>query len=370
MAIQRVAGSLACHADVDILLAHGEAVSTEAHGGLRVLKFPTTPTEANEFLIGKSIGHADDGDLRLCNCVDHHVADRWRVLPQRIKEEVIRGLGGNSEALFDYLSRAEYDVFVFAGFRSASTVFGMRHVPRGRKIVLLPLARATSILDLEVFDEVFARPDSILVLTDTERDLVAGRAGRGDRITNIGFALKVHEIAADTVPPDHTSNPYVLFVKDWQKTRLLPEVLRKSQVITAESDVEVVLTGRGWETLPTREGLHVRRANSRADVWRWMARAVCLIDPEPNQLLGREVLETMMCGTPIVVASDGGATQEHAEAGNGGLWFSNSPELKKAVEELCSDSLGETMGHQGRAYAQESYADPEGFIERVARSVL
>lgn len=368
--IQRVAGSLASRADVDILLAEGGSLSTEANGGLRVLKFPTTSTGAHEFLIGKSIGHADEGDLPLCNCVGHHVADRWRILPQRIKEELIRGLGGDSEALFDYLSRAEYDVFVFAGFRPASTVFGMSRVPRGRKIVLLPLARATPILDLDAFDEVFARPENILVLTDTERDLVAARAGGGDRITNIGFALKVHEIAADTVPPDHTSNPYVLFVKDWHKTRLLPEVLRKSRVIAAESDLEVVLTGRGWETLPTQQGLYVRRANSRADVWRWMARAVCLIDPEPNQLLGREVLETMMGGTPIVVASDGGAAQEHAEAGNGGLWYSNSAELKRAVEELRSDSLRETMGHQGRDYSQESYADPEGFIERVARAVL
>ena len=96
-----------------------------------------------------------------------------------------------------------------------------------------------------------------------------------------------------------------------------------------------------------------------------------MLDPEPERSLGRDVLEALLYGVPVLARADGGAAREHAEAGNGGLWY---PELRRAragdQPGWPPTGSGPILGSQGRDYALREYGDPEGFRKRVVEAAL
>jgi glycosyltransferase involved in cell wall biosynthesis len=100
-----------------------------------------------------------------------------------------------------------------------------------------------------------------------------------------------------------------------------------------------------------------------------MRRATALVDPEPHRLLGREVVEAMLLGTAVVVTASGGATREHADAGDGGLWYRSDVELDRCLELVADRRLRATLGRQGREYAERRYGNPDAFIRRVNDAV-
>jgi hypothetical protein len=107
--------------------------------------------------------------------------------------------------------------------------------------------------------------------------------------------------------------------------------------------------------------------DSRIDLWRLMAHASAMVDLAPGPLIGRECVESLRFGTPIIVPRDAaGSAPAHAEAG-GGFTFSGAPELLDAVEQLLIPSERDPRSRRGALYANYHYGDPAAFVAAVAR---
>jgi glycosyltransferase involved in cell wall biosynthesis len=131
-------------------------------------------------------------------------------------------------------------------------------------------------------------------------------------------------------------------------------------------DLRLRLVGPGAWRVP----LGLGRTGSRLDVWRWISRAFALLDPTADRLLGREALEAYLFGTPILTRDDSGASREHADLGNGGLWYRTDEELFGAIEALLDDDVRLALGRQGQEYAELEYADVDMYIKRVMTGLL
>lgn len=107
---------------------------------------------------------------------------------------------------------------------------------------------------------------------------------------------------------------------------------------------------------------------SRVNLWRLMEHALATIDVRSQGPFGREAVESMLLGTPVLVPQPG-AAMEHARAASGGLWFRGVAELLDAAGVLVDDQVGRRLGAQGAAYASVHHGDAGGFVERVARLV-
>jgi len=107
--------------------------------------------------------------------------------------------------------------------------------------------------------------------------------------------------------------------------------------------------------------------DTRTDLWRLLAHARLTVDLAPGPVIGRECIESLRFGTPIVVPA-ASAAAAHAAAG-GGLAFANYAELLEAVERLAGQQARDAMGEVGRRYADSEYGDPAAFVSRVARLV-
>jgi glycosyltransferase involved in cell wall biosynthesis len=225
-------------------------------------------------------------------------------------------------------------------------------------------------LTLRIHDEVFRRAEQILVCTETERQAMLDHLGSDsvDRLRNIGFTIGVNSLARSTEPHDYDGRSYIVVARDWTRTASVEHFIRWSHHLERQidTDLQLRLVGPGAERLP----LGIRLTASHLDVWRWMHRAICVLDPSPQRLLGREVLEAMLLSTPVVVNASGGATREHAQRGNGGLWYRTDDELYGVVAALLDRKVHDSLGEQGRAYAEENFSDTYGYVKTVTEAIL
>lgn len=143
------------------------------------------------------------------------------------------------------------------------------------------------------------------------------------------------------------------------------EVLRGAVRPLSVAEVD----GDRWRISDAENTLELPVSPSRVNLWRLMAHAEATVDLRPPGPLGRETLESMLLGTPVVVPDDS-AGHEHAAAANGGLWYRDVGELFDALRAVMAPSYGNSFAAQARAYAEDHHGRPERFVEHSAALVL
>lgn len=105
--------------------------------------------------------------------------------------------------------------------------------------------------------------------------------------------------------------------------------------------------------------------DTRTDLWRLLAHAGVAVDLAPGAIIGRECIECLLLGTPIVVPEHSAAAA-HAKQG-GGMTYSTVSGLLDAVELLSDEGVGSRIGARGRRYADEHYGNVGRFVGQVSR---
>ncbi|MDA8296819.1 MAG: hypothetical protein M0004_09580 [Actinomycetota bacterium] len=143
------------------------------------------------------------------------------------------------------------------------------------------------------------------------------------------------------------------------------EMLRAvlGRVSVAEVDIE------RWRITDGENTLLLPVNPSRVNLWRLMEHAVATIDVRPGGPLGREAIESMLLGTPVLVP-DATAAMEHARAASGGLWFAELRELVAATRAMLDYPLRNRLAAQGEAYALAHHGEMAPFVEHLAGLVL
>jgi hypothetical protein len=369
LVVRRLAGALACTADVDLLLAGGRPVPGERDATARVLRFAGTEVarQHRDVYLRAAFGLADFHQPVTCACTEAVTRELAAQVPRALQRRLADLACPQSEGLRAYLRSEPYDVLVVAGYGAAPMVDGARC----RRVVLVPLARDEPSFHLQVYDPLFEHAAAIVVFSECEKHLVRRRA-RGDavsRIRNVGFVVRANLVAATTSPASMES-PLVLVVRDWSERFPMAWLSRVARRVSRRFPAtRICLAGTSVRSLEAGPGIVHRTVRSMLDVERLMAQAFALLDPEPNRLLGREVILALLSGIPAIVPAQGGATREHAESGNAGLWYRCESEVEQSIELLGDGAVRSALGKQGRHYAQTRYGDPEAFSRRVAEAV-
>lgn len=373
----RLAGALACTADVDVLVpadrAGGAASAALSgpevgwDGACRLYRFPADPVDRRVRTAWRmvTLGVGGDEGPGSCNC---QASTTPRRLPAMVEEHLVLAEGGDAPGLYEHLRTTAYDAAVFVGLHTPITSFGLRALAEGCRAFLVP-GRHDAAVDLAIHDQSLARAERILVCTEGERRRIAGRVGSvsADRVENIGFLFGVNAVVRPE-PSGGGEGRFVTVARDWRTPASLSHYRPWAEKLARclPDGVALRLVGPGATVVPHG----VPHTDSRIDAWWWMSRAVAVIDPMPHRVIGQEVLEALLFGVPVVVAANGGASREHAELGNGGLWFRADDELVASVKRLFDAETRSALGEQGRSYAAGRFADTDTFVKRVSELVL
>ncbi len=320
LVVNRLCGALACHGDVD-LLVEGPGPRAGHDGAVAVRRFPAP----------RDVGEA--GDRR--------------------------------SSLGRHLAVGRYDLVVAAGFRHPASAAALRSVPEKTPVVAVPLARLGEPWH---GTEACMRAARVVVTTEHEgsvvRQLVPELAQ--DRVRVVGSVVRVNDVVRRfAVTTDRT--PSVVVAADWEDEDGVALASWCDELRSALAPGLVLrCVGPGSHLVP---GGVSPPASGRTDAWRWILLAVALVDPRPARLVGREVLESMLLGTPVIVPHDGGATRVHAEAA-GGSPFSDLPGAVNLARKLLDPDRLAVLRARGRKYVEDVYGDPDDYIERVRVAIL
>lgn len=374
LVVRRMCGALACRAEVDLLVADGATPRVGADGAVQVLGFSADQaTPVRHLALRRALLGPQSGDPAIsCACTAAMQRQRAAALPRVAQEALLMAAGGYSPELFRHLAATSYDIVVFCGCDTASTYWGMDAIGGRRPCVLLPAAAGDPALWNPAVLEVLDEADRIVVTTSFEADVVRllDPELKSDQVWPLGFVIQVNLLASRSPAVDPLGPPTLVVARDWTKDVPVDSLVAWCDALVRDLGprLKVRLAGPGAQRLPRR--LRAEYAGSRSDLWRWMANALAVIDPEPNRLLGREVLESMLFATPVIVPAVGGASRMHADSGNGGLWYQTYEELRACVEAVLEPEVQAALGDQGRTYASSTYGDTDSFVGRVGDAVL
>ena len=144
------------------------------------------------------------------------------------------------------------------------------------------------------------------------------------------------------------------------------DVLRGALGKLAVAEVD----GSKWRISDAENTAELPVNPTRVNLWRLMANGIMTVDVRPPDLFGREAIESMLLGTPVVVPDDS-AAKEHVAAANGGVWYRDLGEaLDLRGRAVRRTGPGPGLGRQGRSYAEEHHGNMAGFVDRLGEVIV
>lgn len=384
--IRLVAGALARHLHVEVMHLDATASTRRTHSesAFVVHTFPIAP-----------IHPAQDILLRLA--LQHGAREQREAsaeLPSHLEETIDRRHGPLEEVL-ECINTSDPDAVVLCGTLHPYDLSRLRG-SKGRRIVFMPISANLFHLHDRAVSEIMHCVDLVVATHPGEERILAQIfPNRARAIVPLDLALSVNRGAtSDTLFGVRFFQPFVLLIRSFGKgeSRLERTVtheivtcvagtIKRSEVpkqnwrytddeVPDELAVSVAeVDGENWRLSDNVNMLPLPVSPSRVNLWRLMAHALFTIDLRPTSAFGRETLESLKFGTPVIVP-DFSAAKEHVQAANAGLWYRNNGELLDCVRVLADRTIREHFAKNGRAYTELHHSDLVGFVERISELVL
>ncbi len=270
--------------------------------------------------------------------------------------------GGDTASV---ISDLRPDVLVLAGtgsFWNDSLPLGSS----GPRVVLLPLCGDDPVLSSAALRPLLARADAVGVFSAAEQRRVAealtdpaSGSASSTRVQRLQVALPVNRLAAATAMAGMAPfGRYLLVLSALPGDPVGGTTPPHDFLREVLGDVAIAEVGaKNWVVTRGADRFEITWTPSRMILWRLMAGADVMLDLRAEGPVGREAIESLCFGTPIVVPERSVAA-EHAADSNGGLWYLAPGEMTDCVAALLSQTtLRERLGGNGKAWAEQWHSD-------------
>ncbi len=273
--------------------------------------------------------------------------------------------GSSTEAIGVILEEAPSAVLL-AGAASLALAAEVARAPRRPRLVALPLLGGAEAVQPAAVSGSSPSLDAAGVFSDLEGARLAVAQHR------LSVALPVNGSATSAgVVGVSDFGRYVLVISGFDGADGATECPPHDYLRHVFGDVAIaeVKPGR-WRVTGRGRGVEMSWPATRMNLWRLMAHAAVTVDLRPPGPLGREAIESLRLGTPVVVPEPSAAS-ELAAASNGGLWYRTLGEMADAVALLLGEpGLAERLGASGKAWADRLHGDTESFVRGVGELVF
>jgi hypothetical protein len=348
-----VAGALALHGDVDILdLRDTESGSVTSESVFTVHTVPLVGAHPVRAAIALAATEAG-GHPHLPQSVVG-LLERWE---------------GSAPSVPDLLDEIAPQIIVLAG---SSQPFDLDHlgllsdVERPR-VVFIPMTGRAGIPDSIRFSALIEASDVCISIHPGEDRDLKSEFGSQIAIVPLDLALPLNRSATNQgLFGVGWFGPYVVLIRRFPANggryldSVTHDVMRGALGKIAVAEVD----GTKWRISDHLNTAELPVNPTRVNLWRLMANGMMTVDLRPPDILGREALESMMLGTPVIVP-DRSAAMEHTAAANGGLWYRNPGEVLDSARALCDEPLRAALGSQGRAYAVDRHGEMDAFVAHI-----
>ncbi len=284
----------------------------------------------------------------------------------------------NSPDLYAYMSEHvdDYSLFVFIPYMFGTTYYGAQVCPY--KSVLIPCFHDEAYAYIGKFKELFPKTAGMVFNARPEAELAERLYG----FSQSGTKTIVMGIGMDTdIVPDPAAfrekfkvkEPFILYAgrKDEGKNVHTLVKYYAEYIKRHETDLRLILIGGGQIELPEELVKSGRILDlgfvDRQDKYNAQGAAEFLCQPSKNESFSLVIMESWLCGRPVLVHADCAVTRNFASESNGGLYFGNYFEF-----EGCTDYILEhkneawMMGSNGKNYVMKNF-DWDVIVDKYKR---
>ena len=280
------------------------------------------------------------------------------------EEEIFLRECVNSKALYGYIRehQAEYDLFVFTPYMFGTTYYGVQEVRE--KAVLIPCFHDESYFYMKHFKEGFSKVKGMVFMSEPEKllaesayqieDVQKAVLGTGVNTENIGNAIAFRK-------KYNINKPFLLYAgrKDAGKNVNLLLEYYKNYVLRKGSDIELVLIGGGQIDIPDVICSHVHDLGYLPiqDKYDAYAAALALCNPSNNESFSIVIMESWICGRPVLVSEKCAVTKDFVKRAQGGLYFKDYADFEGTLNYfLQHGNVAEIMGQNGKCFVKQNFA--------------
>jgi len=270
----------------------------------------------------------------------------------------------NSTDLYKYIEQKkdEYDLFIYIPYMFGTTYYGIKACPE--KAVLLPCFHDESYIYMNIYKRVFEETAGVIYLAEPECEL-ANRVFDFSKVQQ-----KVLGAGVDAVPSSDGNRfknkykidkPYILYAgrkdvgKNVDKLLLYFSEYKKRN----NSDLQLVLIGGGSIEIPLDiiKEVHDLGYVDLQDKYDAYNGALVLCQPSTNESFSLVIMESWLCGRPIIVHENCKVTSYFAKQSNGGLYFKDYFEFEASIHYLQNNiAMTNRMGSNGKKFVEENFS--------------
>ena len=277
--------------------------------------------------------------------------------------EMVRAPG-----LYDYMKEHsdEYSLFVFIPYLLGTTYNGAKLFPE--KSVLIPCFHDEAYAYISRYKELFPKTAGMIFNARPEAELAErlysfSESGTKTIVMGIGMDMDIVPDAEAFRRKYGIDSPFIIYAgrKDEGKNVHTLVKYYSEYIKRRDTGLKLVLIGGGSIELPSELVKQGRIIDlgfvDLQDKYNGQAAAEFLCQPSRNESFSLVIMESWLCGRPVLVHSGCAVTRNFASESNGGLYFEDYFEFEGCTDWFLSNrDKAKQMGENGRSYVRSNFA--------------
>lgn len=269
--------------------------------------------------------------------------------------------GPFSPALLEYIKdhQHDYDYFVFFSYRYYHSYWGIDAVPQ--KSILVPTAEKDPVIHINIFKELFRKPQAIIYNSEEERKMIHSLSQNegvlGD-VVGVGTKIPSRYSGQEFRQEHKIEGNYIIYIGRIDENKGCHELFDFFLRFKEEtgSDIKLVLIGSTILKIPSHPDVLFLGFLSDEKKFSALDGALILVIPSFYESLSMVTLEAWAAEKPVLANARCDVLKGQCQRSQAGLYYENCAEFMETLELLLSDSrLRSEMGKNGRAYFLGNY---------------
>lgn len=286
------------------------------------------------------------------------------MLPTPEEEKIFINEMVNSPELYRYIGEHsdEYTAFIFIPYMFGTTYFGVKACPE--KAVLIPCFHDEAYVYMRIFREMFSKVYGMIFHARPEYEL-AKRVYDLSRCNTVvmgeGVADEITSDAARFRKKFGIDDPFILYAgrKDTGKNVHVLLQYFSEYKKRRNNALKLILIGGGEIEIPADVKDEVIDLGfvDKQDKYDAAAAAEFLCQPSKNESFSLVIMESWLCGRPVLVHEKCAVTANFARESGGGLYFNNYFEFEGCTDfYLNNKETAAQMGASGCKYVKDNFS--------------
>jgi glycosyltransferase involved in cell wall biosynthesis len=280
----------------------------------------------------------------------------------------------NSPDLYTWLKKKadDYSLFVFIPYMFATTYHGLSINPE--KSILIPCLHDESYIHMRVFKRLFPTIRGMIFHSDSEMRLAECTYNLGSVDTVMlgeGVDTTIQSNGTAFCEKYRINKPFILYAGRKEPGKNVDLLLEYFFVYKQcnHGKLLLILIGGGETSIPAAIENDVIDLGfvPLQDKYNAYGAATLLCQPSTKESFSLVIMESWVCGKPVLVHTDCPVTKYFVHASNGGLYFNTYREFEGCVNYILNNrETALTMGEQGRNFVR-SHFSWDTIVEKYTR---